>query len=587
MLDRLRALGQAFVVLAVALMSGCAQPDREAAARHDVDATGSASSQVAGIPVTFVDVTEQAGIHFRHNSGAFGRKYLPETMGSGAAFLDVDGDGWQDIFIVNSTNWPGQKGQPSYPALYRNNGNGTFTDITQAAGLRVEMYGLGVAAADFDNDGLVDIYVTALDGNHLFRNLGGLRFADVTERAGVGHRGFSTGAAWVDYDRDGRLDLVVLSYVQWSIEKDLFCTLDGVAKSYCTPESYSGQSPVLYHNKGNGTFENVTREAGLYDATAKALGIALIDFDNDGWIDLFIANDTQPNRLYRNNHNGTFTDVGTTAGVAFNEAGVARAGMGVDAADYDGSGRQSLVIGNFSNEMMALYTNEGTGVFIDEAPATAIGRTSLLTLAFATFFFDYDLDGRVDVFAANGHVADDVGRVQTNVTYAQPPHLFRNLGGRRFEDAGKSVGPALQQALVARGAAYADYDLDGDLDLLITTNNGPPHLLRNDGANRHNALRVAVTGGTSNRDGIGTRIQVLIEGRPGPWGMVKTGSSYLSQSELPVTLGLGDRREVSALRVTWPNGQVEDLPGQVANQVISVKEGAGIVGSRPLARPTR
>ena len=563
--------------VALALAAGCGLSDRKADSRPEVGST----AIVASVPVTFEDVTEQAGIRFRHNSGAFGRKYLPETMGSGAAFLDVDGDGWPDIFFVNSTKWPGQKGQPSFPALYRNNGDGTFSDITRAAGLQVEMYGLGVAAADFDNDGRVDLYVTALGGNHLFRNLGGLRFEDVTERAGVGDPGFSTGAAWLDYDRDGRLDLFVLNYVQWSMDKDLFCTLDGVAKSYCTPESYSGQSSTLYRNRGDGTFENVTRAAGVYDPASKALGIALIDFDNDGWIDVFVANDTQPNRLYRNNHNGTFTDVGTTAGVAFNEAGVARAGMGADAADYDGSGRQSLVIGNFSNEMMALYTNEGTGVFIDEAPATTIGKASLLTLAFGTFFFDYDLDGRIDIFSANGHVADDVGRVQTNVTYAQLPHLFRNLGARRFEDTGKKVGLAFQQAMVARGAAYADFDLDGDLDLLITTSNGPARLLRNDGGNRNNWLRVVTVGTVSNRDGIGARVQAFIEGRPGPWAMVKTGSSYLSQSELAVTLGLGDKREVSGLRVTWPNGRVEDLPGQPANQFLTVQEGAGVVRVTP------
>lgn len=529
-------------------------------------------------PVTFADVTAQAGIRFQHNSGAFGRKYLPETLGSGAAFLDVDADGWQDIFLVNSTSWPGRKGQASFPALYRNNGNGTFTDITRSAGLQMELYGLGVASADFDNDGLVDLYVTALGRNRLFRNLGKLRFADVTDRAGVGDPGFSTSAAWLDYDRDGRLDLFVANYVEWSIEKDLFCTLDGTNKSYCTPESYSGQSSTLYRNKGDGTFEDVTRAAGLLDRTSKALGVALIDYDNDDWMDLFVANDTQPNRLYHNNRNGTFTDTGVTAGVAFNEAGVARAGMGVDAADYDGSGRQSLIIGNFSNEMMALYTNEGTGLFIDEAPTTTIGKASLLTLTFACFFFDYDLDGLPDIFAANGHVSDDISKVQPNVKYAQPPHLFRNLGSRRFEEVTQRAGMAFERPMVARGAAYGDYDRDGDLDLLITTNNGPARLLRNDGGNRNNRLRVSIVGTTSNRDGIGTKVQALVAGKPGPWAMVKTGSSYASQSELPVTLGLGTVTRLSGLRITWPNGRVENLPALDANQSVLVQEGKGVVG---------
>jgi hypothetical protein len=371
-----------------------------------------AGAAVAQPGPAFTDVTAAAGIKFRHNNGAFGKKLLPETLGSGCAFLDFDNDGWQDILLINSKNWPGRTGAPSFPALYRNNQNGTFSDVTRQAGLAVELYAFGVAAADYDNDGHTDIYITALGPNRLFRNLGNGRFADVTTRAKVGDPGFSTSAMWFDYDRDGRLDLFVANYVEWSIEKDLFCTLDGKSKSYCTPESYKGQSSSLYRNKGDGSFEDVTRAAGLHDPSAKALGIALIDFDADGLPDIFVANDTQPNRLYRNKGNGTFADVGMTAGVAFNEAGVARAGMGVDAADYDRSGRQSLVIGNFSNEMMALYSNEGNGLFIDEAPTSTIGRVSLLTLTFACFFFDFDLDGLLDIFALNGHVADDISRVQ-------------------------------------------------------------------------------------------------------------------------------------------------------------------------------
>src|SRR6266571_5206318 len=286
-------------------------------------------------PIQFTDVTAQAGIHFKHNSGAFGKKYLPETIGSGCAFIDYDNDGWQDILLINSMNWPGHTGPKSYPALCRNNKNGTFTDVTKEAGLAVEMYGLGCAVADYDNDGFDDIYVTCLGGNHLFRNLGNGKFQDVTARAGVGEIGFSTSAVWFDYDKDGKLDLFVCNYVEWSIDKDLFCTLDGKNKSYCTPESYKGQSSTLYHNRGDGTFENVTQRAGLYDPTSKSLGVAMLDYDNDGWPDLFVANDTQPNKLYRNNGNGTFEDVAVRAGVAFSEDGKARAGMGVDASDFD------------------------------------------------------------------------------------------------------------------------------------------------------------------------------------------------------------------------------------------------------------
>jgi enediyne biosynthesis protein E4 len=536
-----------------------------------------------GFAIQFTDVTAAAGIKFRHNSGAFGRKYLPETMGSGCAFLDYDNDGWQDVLLVQSNDWPGRPPTHSTLALYRNNHNGTFTDVTKAAGLAVEMYGLGVTAGDYDNDGNIDLYVTALGDNHLFRNLGNGRFQDVTARAGVADPGFSTSAVWFDYDRDGKLDLFVAHYVEWSIAKDAYCSLDGKSKSYCTPESYKGQSPALFRNKGDGTFENVTRKAGLYDPASKALGIALIDYDNDGLLDVFVANDTQPNRLYRNKGDGTFTDVAVLAGVAFNEAGVARAGMGVDAADYDGSGRQSLVIGNFSNEMMALYSNEGNGLFIDEAPASTIGRASLLRLTFACFFFDVDLDGLLDIFGANGHVADDITTVQPTIAYAQPPHLFRNRGGKTFEEVTTHVGAAFVKPMVARGAAYGDFDNDGDLDLLVATNNGPSRLLRNDGATNHR-LRVTLTGTVSNRTAIGARVRVLRSGAPAQWSMVKTGSSYLSQSELPLTFGLGNATRIDAIEVTWPNGRKERLPGVAADQALSIVEGKGIVRAAPFAR---
>jgi enediyne biosynthesis protein E4 len=538
--------------------------------------------------VAFTDVTAAAGIRFKHENGAFGKKYLPETMGSGCAFVDVDGDGWQDIVFVQSSAWPGRAKTRSTLALYRNNQNGTFTDVTAASGLAVEMYGMGVAAADFDNDGDADVYITGLGSSRLFRNEGRGRFADVTARAGVGDPGFSTGALWFDYNRDGKLDLFVARYVHWSVETDLHCTLDGRTKSYCTPESYKGQSPSLYRNRGDGTFEDVTRNAGLFDAGNKMLGVALIDFDNDGWLDVFGANDTQPNRLYRNKGDGTFTDVGVMAGVAFNEAGVARAGMGVDAADYDGSGRQSLIIGNFSNEMMALYANDGKGLFIDEAPASAIGRASLLRLTFACFFVDLDLDGRLDIFAANGHVADDIARVQPTITYAQPPHLFRNLGGKKFEDVSTRAGAAFSKAAVARGAAYGDYDGDGDPDLLITENNGPARLLRNDGGANHR-VRITLMGTSSNRDAIGARVRLLRDQGPPLSQMVKTGSSYLSQSELPLTFGLGPGGKATAVEITWPNGTSERVAGVAAGQSIVIQEGKGVIRTVPLLtqRPQR
>ena len=534
--------------------------------------------------IQFTDVTAQAGIHFKHNSGAFGKKYLPETMGGGVCVLDYDNDGWQDILLVNSMDWPGHTGKASLPALYHNNHDGTFTDVTAKAGLAIEMYGLGCAVADYDNDGYEDIYITGLGKNHLFHNQGNGTFVDVTAKAGVADPGFSTSAVWFDYDNDGKLDLFVAHYVDWSIQNDQYCSLDGKNKSYCTPQTYKGQSSTLFHNKGNGVFENVTRHAGLYDPKSKSLGVALVDYDNDGWLGLFIANDTEPNKLYRNNHDGTFTDVGLAAGVAYSESGTARAGMGTDAGDYDNSGRQSLIIGNFTNESMALYHNDGSGLFTDRAPTSGIGRMSVRSLTFGAFFFDYDLDGKLDIFAANGHVSDDITKVQPTVKYAQPPHLFHNQGQGKFEDVSGKLGAALQQPVVGRGAAYLDYDNDGDFDLLITANNGPARLLRNDNGNQNDMLRVRLIGVRSNRDGIGAKVFAKASNGARQFAMVKTGSSYLSQSELPITFGLGkpESGKTVSLEILWPSGQKTSLSGLQPNQSITVQEQKGIVSAQPI-----
>ncbi len=544
----------------------------------------SASFQRPSGPIHFTDVTEQAGIHFVRNSGAFGKKYLPETMGSGVCFIDYNNDGWQDIFFVNSMDWPGHAGHKSYPALYRNNHDGTFTDVTKQAGLDVEMYGMGCAAGDYDNDGYDDLYVTALGHNHLFHNLGNGTFKDVTAQAGVGSSGFSTSAAWLDYDNDGKLDLVVDHYVDWSPTTDKFCSLDEVHKSYCTPELYKGESITLYHNLGHGRFKDVTKAAGLYDPSDKALGIALLDYDNDGWLDILITNDTQPNKLYHNNHNGTFTETGVAAGVAYSDEGKARAGMGTDAADYDESGRQSLLIGDFTNESIALYHNDGQGLFTNDALSAGIALPSAKSLTFGAFFFDYNLDGLPDIFALNGHVSDDISVEQPSLSYAERPLLFRNLGHGKFEDVSNQVGPAFRQPMVGRGAAYGDIDNDGDLDLVLTTSNGPARLLRNDGGNQNDMLRIKTIGTRSNRDGIGARILLTTSTGQRMSEMVKSGSSYLSQSELPLTFGLGkpDPDKRIRLEIHWPSGDKDTIANIHPDQFITVKEGEGIVAAQPI-----
>jgi enediyne biosynthesis protein E4 len=529
--------------------------------------------------ITFRDITAQAGIHFLHNNAAFGKKYLPETMGPGCAFIDYDGDGYPDILLVNGEDWPGHSKTPSTLKLYHNNQNGTFTDVTAKAGLAVAMFGMGVAVGDYDNDGHDDIFVTALGQSHLFHNNGNGTFTDVTKAAGIwGPNEFSTSAAWVDYDRDGKLDLVVANYVQWSQPTDIYCTLDGAHKSYCTPESYKGTSVRLWHNVGGGKFEDATQKAGMNDPTSKSLGLAVLDYNGDGWPDIFVANDTQPNKLYLNKQNGTFEEKAVAAGIAFSEDGVARAGMGVDAGDYDRSGHPSLMITNFANQMLSLYHNEGNGLFVDEAPRSEVGRNTLVTLGFGCFFFDYDNDGWPDILVADGHIENEIERVQKRVSYAEPPHLFRNLGGGKFQEVTAQMGIGFASPKVARGAAYADIDNDGALDVLMTTNGGRAWLFHNEGGTNH-SLRLKLMGTKSNRDGIGAVVRVTSGGAK-QWQMLRSGSSYLSQSELVLTFGLGDATKAEAIEIQWPSGQVEKLSGVAGDQTITVEEGKGVVGTR-------
>jgi hypothetical protein len=540
-------------------------------------ALGAVPPTAASPGFRFVDVTSSSGIQFQHNSGAFGGKFLPETLGSGCAFLDYDRDGWQDILLINGMDWPGHKQRRSTLRLYHNNGNGSFTDVTSRAGLDIEMYGMGVAVGDYDNDGFPDILVTCVGQNRLFHNTGKGTFVDVTNSSGLGKRlGFSTSALWFDYDRDGLLDLFICNYVKWSPEHDVFCSLDGKHKSYCTPEAYRGETCWLFHNRGNGTFEDVTASSGIFDSSSKSLGVAMLNKDKDqsGWPDLLVANDTQPNKLYRNQRNGTFKDAAVEAGLAFSSEGKARAGMGVDVADFENSGRSGVAITNFDNEMMGLYLFGGR-TSEDVAAQAGVGLASKNSLGFGCVFLDSNLDGWLDLAVANGHIDETVRNIRGNVGYAQPPLLFLNNGKGSFRDIAAEVGGGFEQPKVGRGLAYGDFDRDGDLDLLLTTNNGPAYLYRNDQLGGNRSIRFRLVGTKSNRDAIGATVRI-VSGDLSQSRMVKSGSSYLSQSELPVTFGLEKRNRVESVVITWPSGRIEEFKNLAAGRCYECTEGKGV-----------
>jgi hypothetical protein len=534
----------------------------------------------------FTNVTAAAGIQFQHNSGAYGGKLLPETLGSGCAFLDYDRDGWQDILLVNGMDWPGHQKQRSTMKLYRNNRNGTFSDVTRAAGLDVEMYGMGVAVGDYDNNGFPDIFISCVGQSRLFRNTGKGTFEDVTQTSGLlGRQGLSTSALWFDYDRDGLLDLFVCNYVRWSPERDVFCSLDGTHKSYCTPEAYRGDTCWLFHNRGNGTFEDVTAASGIFDSSSKSLGVAMFDYDGDGWPDLVVANDTQPNKLYKNLRNGKFKDVGVEAGLAFSTDGKARAGMGVDTGDFENSGKAGVAITNFDNEMIGLYQPAGggkvgggpagTATYDDIAIPSGLGAASRSTLGFGCAFFDANLDGWLDLAVANGHIDETVRNIRGNVGYAQAPQLFLNERGGKFRDVAAEVGGGFATPIVGRGLAYGDFDGDGNLDLLLTTNNGPANLYRNDLSNGNRSIRLQLVGTKSNRDAIGATVKIFADGMVQS-RVVRGGSSYLSQSELPVTFGVGKSEKIERVTIDWPSGRSEEYKNLASGKAHEIVESKGI-----------
>ncbi len=579
------------VVAAAAVALLRRKPAQQPAQVTTLSAPVSAERSTVQMPsVKFTDVTTASGISFRHFNGANGDKLLPETMGGGVAFLDFDHDGDSDLLFVNGTDWPG-KAKPGQSAatmtLYRNDGKGRFGDVTRGSGLDVSFYGMAPAVGDFDNDGLVDIFVTGVGGNRLFRNLGGGKFTDVTAAAGVAgpSGGWSTCAAWLDYDNDGRLDLFVGYYVKWSKEIDLEVgyKIDGTRRAYGQPMNFEGAFPLLFHNDGNGRFTDVSARSGVQvknPATGvpagKALGVSPVDLNNDGWIDFIVANDTVQNFVFTNAQDGTFREIGAMSGVAFDANGQTRGAMGIDTARYRPDGALGVAIGNFANEMTALYVSQrDPAQFVDESIAEGIGPASRLLLKFGIFFFDYDLDGRLDLLSCNGHLEEEISKIQSSQKYAQPAQLFWNTGassGSGFAPVAPDMaGADLFKPIVGRGSAFADIDGDGDLDVVLTQSGGTPLLLRNEQALGHHWLRVKLTGNAANRDAIGAWVK-LQAGVRTQWRQVMPTRSYLSQSELPVTFGLGSSLKIDSLEVIWPGGKIQQVPPPPADQMIVVEQ---------------
>ena len=558
--------------LFVATRRGSAQSGRSA----------KSPSSRASVPVRFVDVARAAGINFKQDATASEQKYYLETMGTGLGWIDYDQDGWMDLYLVQSAATDAYTPpQPLRSALYHNNGDGTFTDVTERAGVGAQgLYGQGVAVGDYDNDGYPDLYVTGYGRSILYHNNGDGTFKDVTATAGVADTGgWATSAGWFDYDKDGYLDLVVCNYIEWSPKNNIWCGEHRPGyRAYCHPDNYKGQKIKLYHNNHDGTFTDVSEASGVGKPEAKGMGVVLADVNNDGWPDIVIANDTWPNFLFLNQHDGKFRDVSFSSGIAASEDGKYEAGMGIDAADVDGDGWLDLYVTHLDFELNRLYHNNRDETFDDATYSSGIGNKAILLSGVTTKFLDYDNDGWTDICQVNGAMLDNINLYHSEVTYPEPKLMFRNLGKGKFDKA-SDLGSDFAKPVAGRGLAVADYDNDGDLDLAISVRGDYPELLRNDGGNANHWLEVLLIGDKSNRDGIGSVCKLASEG----FTEVKQsegGTGYMSASDPRIHFGLGSRRSIQSLEIIWPSGTVDKLANVPIDQIIAVKEGQGIVARK-------
>ena len=534
--------------------------------------------------VRFINIASDAGITFKHENGASPQKYMPETMAGGSIIFDYINDGWPDIFFVNGGSFTDkQKAAGALHRLYRNNKDGSFTDVTSGSGIGVSGFGMGACSADYDNDGWPDLYITSMGGNKLYHNNGNGTFTDVTEKAGVGLRLWSASCAFGDIDNDGYVDLFVTNYVDFSVSNNKYCVYSGDTRVYCHPNVYNGLGNVLYHNNGDGTFTDVSRQAGIYRTDGKGLGVVIGDYDNDGWADIFVANDSTPNFLFHNKGKGVFEEVALRSGVAVGNDGQPLAGMGVDMADIDADGLLDIFVTNLDRQTHSLYRNLGKGLFANVTFESGVAEATLPFVGFGAVFFDYDNDTDLDLAIANGDVIDNISLFRDSTSYGQRKLLLRNDGTGKFKDVSLASGPGFTLKKPGRSLSTADIDNDGDLDLLIGNVGQTPDLLRNDGGNRLNSLLIRTLGSKSNRDGIGARLKLMVGGKV-LIREVKAGSSYLSQSDLRVHFGMGQAGRAQRLEIRWPSGTVDVLQDVEANQILTITEGRGVTGRTSLRR---